>query len=140
MSHEPFVHTHPFRLAMAEVDVAQIHFTNLFRWMDRGLSEWLGEVGYPFTRLLEEGPGIPIVDVRLQIQGRMMLDDHLVLATWMAAPGNSSFRSRHRFTRNGELMAEGDMVHVCVERDTRATVPVPNWLRDLCADDEWRPD
>ena len=67
-------------------------------------------------------------------------DDQLVLATWMAAPGNSSFRSRHRFTRNGELMAEGDMVHVCVERETRATVPVPNWLRDLCADDEWRPD
>ena len=51
-----------FRVVMSEVDVAQIHFTAVHRWMDRGLSEWLAEVGHPFTRLLEEGPGIPIVE------------------------------------------------------------------------------
>lgn len=139
MPSEPFVHTHAFRLVMAEVDVAQIHFTNLFRWMDRGLSEWLGEVGHPFTWLLQEGPGIPVVDVHLEIKGRMMLDDQLLLTTWMAAPRNSSFRSRHRFTRDGQLMAEGEVVHVCVDRETRETVSVPTWLRELAADDDWRP-
>ena len=53
------VHTARFLVVMSEVDVAQIHFTAVHRWMDRGLSEWLVEVGHPFTRLLEDGPGHP---------------------------------------------------------------------------------
>lgn len=114
---------------MAEVDAAQIHFTALFRWMDRGLSEWLAEVGYPFTRLLEEGPGVPIVDVRCRFLARIHLDDELTLRTWMADVGRTSIRSRHEFRRGEEVVAEGRLVHVCVDRATRATVPVPAWLR-----------
>ncbi len=63
------VHTARFLVVMSEVDVAQIHFTAVHRWMDRGLSEWLVEVGHPFTRLLEEGPGIPIVETRCSFVG-----------------------------------------------------------------------
>jgi len=128
-----------FRIVMSEVDVAQIHFTALFRWMDRGLTEWLALAGRPFTRLLEEGPGIPLVDVRATFRERIMLDDVLLLETWMAAPGRTSFRSRHRFSRDGVLAAEGEAVHVCVDRVSRDTVPVPSWLRALAADDGWRP-
>lgn len=114
---------------MAEVDAAQIHFTALFRWMDRGLSEWLAEVGHPFTRLLEEGPGIPIVDARCRFLARVGLDDELTLRTWMADAGSTSIRSRHEFRRGDVVVAEGRLVHVCVDRPTRATVPVPDWLR-----------
>ena len=71
----PHVHTQTLRVAMSEVDVAQIHFTAVYRWMDRGFSEWLAEVGHPFTRILEEGPGVPIVDSRCRFLGRIMLDD-----------------------------------------------------------------
>lgn len=114
---------------MSEVDVAQIHFTNAYRWMDRGLSEWLAEVGHPFTRLLEEGPGIPIVDSRCAFLGRIMLDDLIDQRTDVTGVGRTSFRSRHVFEREGELVARGELVHVCVDRQTRQTVPVPDWLR-----------
>lgn len=135
----PVVHTHEFRIVMSEVDVAQIHFTALFRWMDRGLTEWLAGIDHPFTRLLEEGPGIPIVDARARFRRRILLDDVLVLQTWAAAAGTTSFRSRHRFLRAGDLAAEGELVHVCVDRGTRATLPVPDWIRDAAAHDEWVP-
>ena len=107
----PHVHTATFRVVMSEVDVAQIHFTAVHRWMDRGLSEWLAEIGHPFTQLLETGPGIPIVETRCSFVGR------------------TSFRSRHLFTRGGETMARGELVHVCVDRESRETVPVPDWIR-----------
>jgi len=135
----PLVLTHRFRLVMSEVDIAQIHFTALFRWMDRGLTEWLAEAGHPFTLLLEEGPGIPIVDARVRIHGRIMLDDMITLTTWIAAVGNSSFRSRHRFHRDGQLMAEGELVHVCVDRVSRNTLRAPEWLRAVAAPEEWHP-
>ena len=101
----PHVHTQAFRVVMSEVDASQIHFTAIYRWMDRGLSEWLAEIGRPFTRILAEGPGIPIVD-------------------------------SHRFARGSEVVARGELVHVCVDRATRETVPVPDWLRARASADE----
>lgn len=129
MSATPHVHEQRFRVVMSEVDVAQIHFTAMYRWMDRGLTEWLAEVGRPFTRLLEEGPGIPIVDSRCRFRLRVLLDDVLVLRTYVIAVGRTSFRTRHEFRRGDEMAVEGELVHVCVDRVSRATVPVPDWLR-----------
>jgi acyl-CoA thioester hydrolase len=126
----PYIHRRTFRVVMSEVDMAQIHFTNVYRWMDRGLSEWLAEIGHPFTRILETGPGIPVVDSRCSFVGRILLDDVIDQATEIGGLGRSSFRSRHEFTRAGETMARGELVHVCVDRATRETVPVPDWLRD----------
>lgn len=125
----PYVHEHGFRVVMAEVDVAQIHFTAMYRWMDRSLSEWLAEVGHPFTQILEEGPGIPIVDSRCRFLRRVLLDDELVIRSYVAGVGRTSFRTRHEFRRAAETVVEGELVHVCVDRTTRATVPVPEWLR-----------
>jgi acyl-CoA thioester hydrolase len=131
----PHRHTETRRIVMSEVDVAQIHFVTFYRWIDRSMSEWLAEVGYPFTRLLEEGPGMPIVDTRLAIRQRVMLDDTITITSSVGGIGRTSFRSRHVFTRDGEVVAEGELVHVCVDRVTRETVPVPVWLRDLATDD-----
>lgn len=128
---EPHRHVARFRIVMAEVDAAQIHFTAMHRWMDRGLSTWLAEVGHPFTRLLEEGPGIPVVESRCRFLQQVRLDDELELTTAMGGVGNTSFRSRHRFRRDGELVVDGELTHVCVDRATRAPVPVPDWLREL---------
>jgi acyl-CoA thioesterase FadM len=126
----PHVHVQSFRVVMSEVDVAQVHFTAVCRWMDRGMSEWLAEVGHPFTRLLEEGPGIPIVGVHLTFPGRIMLDDEITLRTSVGGVGRTSFRSRHEFTRDAEPVARGELVHVCVNRATREPIPVPGWVRD----------
>lgn len=127
----PHVRRATFRVVMSEVDVAQIHFTAVHRWMDRGLSEWLAEVGRPFTRLLEEGPGIPIVESRCSFLARIMLDDVIDQRSDVGGIGTTSFRSRHVFSRAGEVVARGELVHVCVDRATREPVAVPGWLREV---------
>jgi acyl-CoA thioester hydrolase len=131
-----YIHRRTFRVVMSEVDAAQIHFTNAFRWMDRGLSEWLAEIGHPFTSVLETGPGIPIVDAHCAFLGRILLDDMVEQTTEVGGIGRTSFRSRHAFVRDGEIVARGELVHVCVDRETRATVPVPEWLRERAVTDE----
>lgn len=120
---------------MAEVDVAQIHFVTFHRWIDRSLTEWLAEVGRPFTSLLQTGPGIPIVDVHLSISARVMLDDLITIQTSVGGIGTTSFRSRHAFSRGDEPVAHGELTHVCVDRQTRVPVPVPDWLRALATPD-----
>ncbi len=125
----PHVRRETRRIVMSEVDVSQIHFTNFFRWMDRGLCEWLADVGYSFTRLLDEGVGIPIVDSRCRFLHRVLLDDLITVETTVGGIGTTSFRSRHRFLRGDEVMAEGELVHVCIARGDRRPIPVPDWLR-----------
>lgn len=129
------VHTATHRIVMSEVDVAQIHFTALHRWMDRGLCEWLAEVGHPFTDLLATGPGIPIVESRCRFLRRILLDDLITIETTVGGIGRTSFRSRHRFTRGAEHVAEGELVHVCVDRVSRETLPVPGWLCEAASPD-----
>jgi acyl-CoA thioester hydrolase len=130
------VHTQAFRVVMSEVDASQIHFTAIYRWMDRGFSEWLAEIGRPFTWILAEGPGIPIVDSRCSFLGRILLDDEILLTTTVGGVGRTSFRSRHEFARGPEVVARGELVHVCVNRATREPVPVPDWLRERASADE----
>jgi acyl-CoA thioester hydrolase len=127
---EPHIRSETRRIVMSEVDVAQIHFLTFHRWIDRSMNEWLAEIGWPFTRILEEGPGIPIVQTHLDIRRRVMLDDLITIRTWLGGVGTTSFRSLHEFTRHGEVVAEGHLVHVCVDRETRDTVPVPEWIRE----------
>jgi acyl-CoA thioester hydrolase len=128
------------RIVMSEVDVAQIHFTTLFRWMDRGLTEWLAAADHPFTRLMVEGPGVPVVDAQVAIGDRLLLDDEVELRTWVGGIGRTSFRTFHVFRRNDVIAARGRLVHVCVERGSRATTPVPEWLSRLAAPGEEEPD
>ena len=117
------------RIVMSEIDVSQIHFTTAYRWMDRGLCEWLADLDWPFTRLLEEGVGIPIVESRCRFLERILLDDMVTIETSVGGVGTTSFRSRHRFLRGDDLCAEGELVHVCIEREGRTPVPVPEWIR-----------
>lgn len=131
----PYLHTDTFRIVMGEVDVAQIHFTAIYRWMDRGLSELLAAIGHPFTRVLVEGPGIPVVDSRCRFIKRLLLDDEVSLHTWVTGIGRTSFRTRHHFLRHDGVAAEGELVHVCVNRATREPVPVPEWLREVAFPD-----
>lgn len=126
----PHLHRAERLIVMSEVDVAQIHFSALVRFMDRGLSEWLAAIGHPFLWVLEHGPGIPIVNVSLDIGKRIHLDDVIAVTTSVGAFGRSSFKSRHVFERNGEEVARGELTHVCVNRETRESIPAPEWLRE----------
>ena len=125
----PHIHVETRRIVMSEVDVSQIHFTMAYIWMDRGLCEWVADLGWPFTRLLEEGVGIPIVNSQCRFDQRILLDDVITIETTAGGVGNTSFRSRHRFLRDGVLCAEGELTHVCIERGGRSPVTVPDWIR-----------
>jgi YbgC/YbaW family acyl-CoA thioester hydrolase len=126
----PYVHRETRRIVMGEVDAAHIHFTTFQHWMDRGFGEILAGIGYPMSKVLSDGPGVPIVESRCRYLKRVLLDDVITMTSALAEVGNTSFRSKHAFTRDGELVADGELVHVCLDRQTRETLRVPQWLRD----------
>jgi acyl-CoA thioester hydrolase len=131
----PHVHVERVRIAMSDVDVRRIHFSALPRFIDRAMCGWLASAGRPLGALLEANLGIPIVEMRCTYHDRIDLDDVLEVRTEFGGIGTTSFRSRYRFTREGTLVAEGELAHVCIESDSGRTVPVPDWLRALATPD-----
>ena len=87
-----------------------------------GLSELVGGGGAPVHGgILEEGPGVPIVDSRCRFLGRIMLDDLITLRTEVGGIGRTLlFRTRHTFTRGEEVVARGSCLCLRQPRDARA--------------------
>ena len=83
----------------------------------------------PSRACSRSGPGIPIVETRCAFAGRIMLDDVIDQTTEIGGVGRTSFRSRHVFTRDGEVMAARRARPRVRRPRTRETVPVPDWLR-----------
>jgi acyl-CoA thioester hydrolase len=56
-------------------------------------------------------------------------DDELELAVLVTHLGRTSFGTRHTAGRDGETIAECELRHVLVSRDTGIKTPLPDWLR-----------
>jgi acyl-CoA thioesterase FadM len=119
---------------MGDVDVARLHFGAPARWMDRAFCAWLVEIGRPLSTLIHDGIGVPIVDLRCRFLSRVDLDDVLQVTARLAGVGTTSFRTRYEFSRAGEPVVHGELVHVCIDRATGRPTPAPPWLRDQLAD------
>lgn len=122
---------------MADVDAAQIHFAAYYFYMDRNLCELYNAVGHPVHSILADGLSFPVVKSACQYQRPAFLDDELLVRTYIARVGRTSFTEVHEFLKlpGRELVAEGRVTHVAVDRKTMQPVPVPEWIRALAADD-----
>ena len=123
----------PKRLRLVDVDGTGT--TDFIYLGSDGVRVWMNGAGNTWSDA-RGIPGIPIVDARCAFLGRILLDDIVEQTTEVGGVGRTSFRSRHVFSRAGETMARGELVHVCVDRETRETVPVPGWLRERAVTDE----
>ena len=131
MSGEGAVLPSTFRVFMGDVDAARLHFGAPARWMDRAPGGWPAEVGHPLSELLRTGLGVPVVGLHCRHLARVDLDDVLDAATWLGAVGTTSFRTRHRFPRDGAPVIDSEPVHVCVDRRDGRPTPAPERLSAL---------
>lgn len=99
-------------------------------WFDVSLGElWRAAFGgYGF--MLERGVDLVVAEARVRFVSPARFDDALVLTIAVARLGTTSMRTEHRINREGEVLAEGEMVHVFVDRETLGKTPVPPWARE----------
>jgi acyl-CoA thioester hydrolase len=127
-----------FDVALIDVDPFFIHYTTYTNWMDRGLMGLLRAMGHPLHTLLEEGYGFPVVHCEIDFTAPAMLDDHLRLTTALKELGRTSMTVSYEFVRiepDGRTtpLAHAETVHVCTDRATKRSRPLPDWLRALTA-------
>ena len=124
----PLVHT--LRVRYGEADLQGIAFNaHYLNYFDVGMTElWRAAFGN-YQAFLERGVDIVLAEATLRFRKPARFDEQLTLAVAVTHIGNTSVVTRHTASRDGELLAEGELRHVLIDRVTVEKTPLPDWLR-----------
>jgi YbgC/YbaW family acyl-CoA thioester hydrolase len=115
---------------MTDVDLVQVNFTRMFRWMDHGFTQLLHDLQHPSSMLLREGWSTPVVDAHCNYRRPVTMDDEFDLVSQVIETGRSSFTVGHDFIDAKGLFARGETRHVWIRTHPQHTaVALPDWLR-----------
>jgi acyl-CoA thioester hydrolase len=126
---QPLVHT--LRVRYAECDLQGIAFNaHYLNYFDTSLTElWRAAYG-SYQAMLDRGVDIVLAEAELRFRKPARFDDELELAVVVTHLGQTSIRTHHSARCGAELVAEAELRHVLVDRQTVAKAPIPDWLRD----------
>ena len=125
----PLVHT--LRVRYSECDLQGVAFNaHYLDYFDTSMTElWRAAYG-SYQAMLDRGVDMVLAEARVRFRRPARFDDELELAVVVTHLGRTSFRTRHTATCAGELVAEGELRHVLVDRRTVDKTPLLDWLRD----------
>lgn len=125
---EPFVHS--LRVRYAECDAQGVVFNaHYLAYLDTSMTElWRVAFG-GYAVMLERGIDMVVVQTELRFHRPARFDELVQLEVAVTRMGNTSISTAHRLSHDGDLVAEGMLHHVLVDRQTLAKVPIPDWIR-----------
>ncbi|HEY1508962.1 MAG TPA: thioesterase family protein [Solirubrobacteraceae bacterium] len=123
--------THTLRPRYAECDVQGVVFNSHYLvYFDTSITElWRAGIG-GYRTMLDRGLDIVVAEAKLTFHGPARFDQELTLEVVITRLGNTSISSEHRISYEGELLVEGTLIHVLVDRETLSKAQIPDWLRD----------
>ncbi|MBV9414547.1 MAG: acyl-CoA thioesterase [Solirubrobacterales bacterium] len=121
---------HRVRVRYGECDLQGIVFNaHYLSYFDTSITElWRAACG-SYQAMLDRGVDIVLAEARLRFLKPARFDDELSLAIAVTHMGTTSVLTRHTASCAGELVAEAELRHVLVDRQTVAKTPLPDWLR-----------
>jgi len=117
------------RVRYAETDqMGVVYHANYFVWFEVGRVEMMREYGLDYRNMeREEGALMAVVEASARFKSPARYDDELIVRTTIAGVRGSIIRFRYAVLRaeDGQLLCEGETVHLVVGRDMkRRALPV----------------
>ncbi len=125
---EPFRYRQ--RVRYHECDPQGVVFNaHYFAYFDIALTELWREALGGYTTMMEEGVDLVVAEATARYKAPARFDDELDLEVEVARVGTTSLVTSLRIRRDGELLVEGDMVHVFIDRAALTKMPIPDRIR-----------
>jgi acyl-CoA thioester hydrolase len=125
------------RVRYADTDAqAHVYFANYLVYFDIGTTDYMRAIGYSYDKLLEDGYDFYTVEALCRYRGEAFFDDELHVAARISHIGNSSFTFRLALFRGDALIADGHIVNVMIDRESKKPVRVPDAFRKAVGDFE----
>jgi acyl-CoA thioester hydrolase len=98
-------------------------------YLDIGMTElWRAAFG-SYQAMLDRGLDMVVVEARLRFHAPARFDDELRLEIGISRLGTTSISTDHRVARGEDLIAQADLHHVFVDRQTLGKAEMPDWVR-----------
>jgi acyl-CoA thioester hydrolase len=108
------------------------YYANYFVWFEEGRSDFFRKLGYPYSRMEEEGFFFPVVRASCYYRNPARYDDLLTLETMVEETGRGKVAFRYTLVNsaNGKIHAEGSTTHACLNRKGKLS-RIPEGIRSL---------
>jgi acyl-CoA thioester hydrolase len=132
VSSAPFVHR--LRVRYHECDAQGVVFNaNHFAYFDVTITELMRAAFGSYQALLDAGSDLMVVDAAASFHGPVRFDDELDVHAMIVRLGTTSMTTQFQERRDGELLVNGRLVHVCVDPATHAKQAIPEDVRERLA-------
>jgi acyl-CoA thioester hydrolase len=122
-----------YRVIYGDTDkMGMVYYANYLRWFEKGRSEFLRQMGMPYTAIEERGTHFPVTDVSCRYFKSARYDDLITIETELASVARATLTFNYRILRvpEGCLLAAGSTKHACIDSRGRV-VRIPMDLRNL---------
>ncbi len=124
----PFVHR--LRVRYGECDPQGIVFNaNYLLYYDVAFTEFWREAVGPWEEMVERGYDAVVAETNLRFRAPARFDDELELRCSINKLGTTSITTEIDVYRGDELLLEGWLRHVVVDRESWQKTPAPDFIR-----------
>jgi acyl-CoA thioester hydrolase len=117
------------RVRYAETDQGGVaYYANYFVWFEMGRSEYCRAVGYPYTKIEEQGYLMVVAEATARYKRSVRYDDPLIVRTTMPEIRRRVCRFGYQIINedSGEPVAEGETTHVVVDMKSGRPTALPD--------------
>jgi acyl-CoA thioester hydrolase len=119
------------RIPYAHTDqMGFIYYANYLVYFEMARSEFLREVGLPYTDMEKRGIMLPVVVAHCEYKKPAHFDDLIEVRSCCTEFRGTRLHIEYEIWRSDDLIATGFTEHVCVGKDGKVLRPVPE-LRKL---------
>jgi acyl-CoA thioester hydrolase len=113
-----------YRVIYGDTDqMGVVYYANYLRWFERGRSEFLRQIGLPYSTIEPQGFHFPVTEVSCRYANSARYDDVIRIETDLAELGRASLSFVYRISResNNDLLATGRTKHACIDQAGKVT-------------------
>ena len=121
-----------YRVIYGDTDqMGVVYYANYLRWFERGRSEFLRQIGLPYSAVERQGINFPVVEVTCRYLQSARYDDVVQIETEIAEVGRASLSFQYQIRReaDGALLATGSTKHASINASSHI-VRIPKPLLD----------
>lgn len=122
----------PIQVRFADTDAqGHVYFANYLTFCDEALAAYMRHIGCPWQDLVASGVDMFYRNATCEYRGSARFEEVVQIETSIPKIGNTSVTSRFVMRGpGGEVIAEAELVSVCIDVEGRAPTRVPDLLRD----------
>jgi acyl-CoA thioester hydrolase len=127
-----------YRVIYGDTDqMGVVYYANYLRWFERGRSEFLRQIGLPYSTIEQQGFNFPVVEVTCRYAQSARYDDVVRIETELTDVGRAALSFSYRILReaDGCVLATGTTRHASIDNAGRVT-RIPKILLDVIQTDQ----